>query len=117
MSPDPSWPGYKPLKRCVENIGSKSYQSATHDFRNAYNHRFSPRIIIGMTRMVTRQVNPQTKTVSYAFGGTPALTLETVVELLAEQCKFGYAGFESFKSLIREQERSISEHQFLYPPK
>ena len=109
------WPEYKPLKRCIEAIGNKSYQSATHDFRHAYNHRFSPRVVIGVTRMVTRQVNPETKTVSYAFGGTPALTLDIVVELLAQQCENSYASFEAFQRLTREQELSIAEYQLRYP--
>ena len=109
------WPEYKPLKRCIEAIGNKSYQSATHHFRHAYNHRFSPRVVIGITRMVTRQVNLETETVSYVFGGTPALTLDVVVELLAQQSENSNAGFEAFQRLIREQVLSIAEYQLRYP--
>lgn len=109
------WAEYKSLKRCVEALGNKTYQLETRNFRNAYNHRFSPRVVIGMTQMVTREVNPQTKSVSYTFGSTPALTVGTVVELLTQQLENAYACFESFQRLIREQELSISRYQLRHP--
>jgi hypothetical protein len=109
------WRQYKEFKRRVEKIGDKSHHRATRDFRNSYNHRFSPHVVIGITQIVTRQVAPKTKTVRYAFGTIPALTLESVVELLREQCKHGYAAFAAFQELVREHEASISEHQLRYP--
>jgi hypothetical protein len=105
------WRAYNPLKRRIEKINDKSYQVATQDFRTTYNHRFSPRVVIGVTRIITRHVDDKTKQVSYTFGGIPALTLEVVCELLSDQCKKSYAAFGAFQKLIREHEAAILEHQ------
>lgn len=106
-----SWSRYTPLKLRLEKFGDKNYQNATRNFRNAYNHRFSPRIVLGMTQGDFRQVDPVTKAVSYALGGVPALSLESVVALLTEQCERGYASFSAFQDLVREHEARIAAHQ------
>jgi hypothetical protein len=36
------WRAYKLLKQRLERLGDKTFQTRTHDFRHAYNHRFSP---------------------------------------------------------------------------
>jgi hypothetical protein len=105
------WRRYGPFKSRIERIGDKKYQTKTHDFRNTYNHRFSPHVVIGITQAVTRKVDQQTKQVSYALTALPALTLDLVVGLLVEQCNYSRKAFEAFQKLVREHERSISEHE------
>jgi hypothetical protein len=102
-----SWKQYAKLKTRLERIGAKDYQAATNDFRNAYNHRFSPRIVVGLTQIVTRRVDRSSGDVSYEFGGTPALTLKKVVELLEAQCQHCYRAFEAFQGMVREHEAAI----------
>jgi hypothetical protein len=101
------WSGYKLLKRRVERIGNKNYQTATCDFRNVYNHRFSPHVVIGISQIVKRQVEAHSKKVTYAFRCIPALTVKAVAELLNNQCKQSYGAFEAFQKLIGEHVRSI----------
>jgi len=105
------WPGYETLKARIEAINDEAYREATHDFRHAYNHRFSPRVVIGLTSFVRRQVDTQTKAVSYAFGYLQPLTLDVITELLTDQCRRGYAAFDAFQDLVRDHARSISERQ------
>ncbi|RYF49591.1 MAG: integrase [Cytophagaceae bacterium] len=102
------WKAWTKLKTKLERISNKTYQAKTKNFRNTYNHRFSPRVVLGQTNMVTRNVNAKTKGVSYGFGGTEPLTLKLVVELLEEQCENCYTAFEAFQKLVREQEKVIS---------
>lgn len=102
------WKQYGKFKLKLERVGDKTYQAKTHDFRNRYNHRFSPRIVIGQTGLVTRYVNPASKVVSYGFGGIGPLTLPLVVELLEQQCKYCYAAFEAFQKLVQEHEAAIT---------
>jgi hypothetical protein len=104
------WSRYDPFRLRVESIADQEYRDATHDFRNAYNHRLSPRVVIGLTQAVTRTVNPKSKAVSYAFGALPALALDHVADLLAAQCKRGRLAFEAFQDLVREHEKSIAEY-------
>lgn len=103
------WGRYDPFRLHVESISDQDYRNATHDFRNAYNHRLSPRVVIGLTQAVTRVVNAKSKAVSYAFGALPALALDHVADLLAVQCNRGRLAFEAFQGLVREHEKSIAE--------
>ena len=105
------WQHYVRLKDDIEKINDKAYQIATHDFRNAYNHRYSPRFVIGLTQLVTRKVDTQTGRVCYSFGSTSPFKVEAVVELLAEQGKHGNAAFEAFLTLVKEHAASISQYQ------
>lgn len=103
-----AWKTWTKLKTKLERIGDKTYQAKTKNFRNTYNHRFSPRVVFGQTNMVTRMVDVKTKQVSYGFGGTGPLTLKLVVELLEEQCQACYKAFEAFRKLVQEQEKAIA---------
>lgn len=102
------WKRYKKLKKSLEYIGAKDYQVTTINFRNTYNHRFSPRVVIGETQIITRNVDPETKMVRYSYGGTSPLTLEVVVLLLEQQYSHCYKAFECFQELVREHEEAIS---------
>lgn len=94
---------YNRFKRAVEAIGAKAYRDATGDFRNAYNHRFSPRFVIGMTGMVTRNRNEQSGGFYYGFGGREPLALPDIVALLATECRHCYTAFEALQALVEEQ--------------
>jgi hypothetical protein len=104
------WKRYNNFKTRLEKVGARDYQQGTHDFRNAYNHRFSPRIVLGISQVVTRRVDKANGTVSYGFGGTPALTLPHVVSLLEAQCQHCYRAFDAFQQLVREHETAIRIH-------
>lgn len=103
------WRRYKTLKKRMEGIGAKGYKQATNDFRNAYNHRFSPRIEVGITQVVTRHAKPD-GSVSYGFGGVYPLPLTSIVTLLEAQCQYCYQTFEAFKLLIKEHEEAIKAY-------
>lgn len=103
-----TWRTYTTFKQCVEKFGNKEYQTATHDFRNAYNHRFSARFVIGITKIVTREADPQAKSVQYSYGGMPALNLEFVTGLMDKQYQLGSEAFLAFQALVREHEASIA---------
>lgn len=104
------WKRYNNFKTRLEKIGAKDYQQGTRDFRNAYNHRFSPLIVLGISQVVTRRVDKANGTVSYGFGGAPALTLPHVVSLLEAQCQHCYRAFDAFQQLVREHESAIRTH-------
>lgn len=104
------WSAFKCLKTRLDTVNGKAFREATHDFRNAYNHRLSPRFVIGMTQMVTRHVDPKTKSVSYGFGGMEALDLAEVSALLAAQRDNCYGVFEAFQTLVQEQVTVITSN-------
>lgn len=105
-----AWKRYSTFKIRLEKIGGKDYQMATHDFRNAYNHRFSPQIVLGISNIVTRQISKTTGSVSYRFGETPALTLPHIANVLEAQCQRAHCAFVAFQQLVREHEAVINAH-------
>lgn len=98
---------YNRVKLAVEAIGGQAFRDATGDFRNAYNHRFSPRFVFGLTGMVTRQKNAGTGQFYYGFGGRDALALADIVDLLDAECTRTYAAFEALQRLVDEQIKAI----------
>lgn len=94
------------LKLALEKVCNKTYQAETLDFRNKYNHRYSPRIEIGITNLVTRNVDKGVY-VSYGFGGTQPLKLNTIIPLLENQHSALMNAFVSYQELVNEQIQSI----------
>lgn len=94
---------YNRFKLAVEAIGAKAFRDATVDFRNAYNHRFSPRFVIGMTGMVTRNRNEQSGGFYYGFGGREPLALADIVGLLTTECQHCYTAFQALQALVKKQ--------------
>lgn len=104
------WRRFRGFKRRVEPIGGAAFKEATDDFRNAYNHRFSARFLIGMSAMVTRKVQTSGQ-VSYGIGGSPPLNLAQVADLLAAERDHCYRAFEAFQTLVEEQCEAISRFE------
>lgn len=102
------WRRYNRLKTRLEAIAGKGFNKATHDFRHAYNHRFSARFMVGITQFVTREVNEGSGAVRYAFGGVPPLELDAIVPILRTERDRCYAAFEAFQALVREHEAVIA---------
>lgn len=101
------WKKFRSFKRRVEAIGGTAFKNATDDFRNAYNHRFSARFLIGISATVKRIVHEDGR-VCYGFGGTPPLGLNVVADLLATERDLCYRAFEAFQMLVEEQATEIS---------
>lgn len=106
-----SWKRYPKLKTAAEKLGNKAFQSGTEDFRNAFTHRFSTRIGVGITNFVTRIFDQGTGRVTYGFGGTPPLDLSEIIALLVAEAEKAYAVFERFQDLVAEQTAYVTERQ------
>lgn len=104
------WKQYKKFKNRLEKVSAKDYREGTHDFRHAYNHRFSARIVLGISQIVTRRVDESSGGVTYGFGGIQPITLPRLISLLEKQCQHCYLAFDAFEKLIREQEAAIRTH-------
>lgn len=102
------WRRYTRFKRRVEAIGASQYKESTLDFRNAYNHRFSPKFVIGMTNLVSRHVNETTGQICYGFGGRKPFDLDNIADLLATERERCYSAFEAFQVMVREHESAIT---------
>jgi len=106
-----TWRNYRRFKLKVEPIAGSGFKKQTHDFRNAYNHRFSPRLLLGLSNTVTRRVDKETGGVCYGIGGTPPLDLNKVADVLETECSHCYAAFVAFEALVKEQIETITEFE------
>ena len=102
------WKRYKKLKLALEKISSKKFQSNTDDFRNKYNHRYSPRIELGLTELVRRRVGDDGK-VSYGFGYTKPLKIDRLLPALTQQHANCLKAFEEYRKLINEHISAIGQ--------
>jgi hypothetical protein len=110
------WKAYRPFKRKVEPIAGRRFKAETDDFRNAYNHGFSPRLLLGVTNAAKRIVHPKTKRVSYGIGGTPPLDLNKAADLLSAERDHCYRAFEAFQRLVAEHTVAISAYEAAHAP-
>lgn len=101
------WKRYSRFKTRVEAVGGRRFQAESEDFRNAYNHGFEPRLLVGFTNGIRRVADRTTGAVAYEIGGTPPLDLNRVADLLEAECKLCYLAFTAFQSLIAEQIQAI----------
>lgn len=110
------WKEYKKLKIALEKIGNKKFTESTKDFRNKYNHRYSPRIELGHTEFVKRKVG--VGRVSYGMGYTEPLTLALLVPLLSDQYNIFLTALACYKNLIFSHieviEKGLKDINFKY---
>jgi hypothetical protein len=111
------WSAMPELLDTLDRLAAQAdYDAQTGNFRNRYHHRFSPRIGIGITGLVTRIVEPQTKKISYAIGGAEPLSLAQIRAFLGQQIAHAHEAYGAFKALVREFENAIvhweSEHSY-----
>ncbi|URW75917.1 hypothetical protein M9980_01415 [Sphingomonas donggukensis] len=99
------WKRYRAFKLKVEPIAGKKFKRASDDFRNAYNHGFSSRFLVGMTGVVKRIAKGGA--VSYAFGGNEPLGTGEIADLLEVERDHCYAAFDAFQRLVEEQVAAI----------
>lgn len=102
--------GLATFKRRVELIAGTTFRAATEDFRNAYNHHFSARFLIGMSAMATRIVCADGR-ICDGIGGSEPLNLDQAADLLATERDHCYRAFEAFQSLIEEHAAAIAEFE------
>lgn len=97
------WRRYNRLKTRIEAIGGQRLRKATADFRNAFTHRFSPRVETGITNFARRHFDPATGDACYSFGGTEPLGVKDLTVLLDAELDRCYAAFGAFQALVADQ--------------
>ncbi|HEY4201539.1 MAG TPA: integrase [Devosiaceae bacterium] len=104
------WGTYRSFKLKVEPIAGKTFKESSDDFRNAYNHRFSSRFVLGVTSIASRFKNEEGG-IGYAFGGNPPLALADIADLLEKERDLCYLAFEAFQELVGEQTVAIGQFE------
>jgi hypothetical protein len=96
------WTSYKPLKLALEKIANRTHRQNTNDFRNAFHHRYSQRIEVGMTNLVTRNIG-EDGSVRYGIGGMQPLKLATIYSELKSQHSLCLEAFSAYQKMVKEQ--------------
>jgi hypothetical protein len=100
------WQKFRRFKLRVEPIAGTTFKNKTADFRNAYNHGFSARFVLGITGLVSRE-RLKSGQVCYGIGGSAPLDLEEVADLLEIERDLCYRAFEAFQELVAEHAAAI----------
>ena len=103
----------------LRRLDDRNYRDSTSDYRNLNMHAIGPRLVQGVTKMVTRKVvvatwmEPQANGTfkpkpiagkfvpSYSFGGTEPLNPETARKASLKQYHIARDCFDSFTRLLR----------------
>ncbi|UXD24680.1 hypothetical protein FORC065_1831 [Yersinia enterocolitica] len=102
------WWVMKKLIPTLEKISNNEYKNETDDFRNKYNHRYSPRIEIGIYDLVKREINGEGQVI-YSLGSTPPLKLKNIIVTLKKQHECCLKVYELYQNLIAEQLESFDK--------
>jgi len=102
------WKYYREFKKTFDTINNEDFIRNTDNFRHIYNHRFSPRIVIGQTTFVTRSVSPSG--IEYGFGWREAFQLPLIVNWLSRERDHCMSTFGEFRKLVCEQLEAIGEY-------
>ena len=101
------WSTYPACEAAFKRIFKGDFEQRTLDFRHRNNHRFSARILIGLSRMVARRKDDASGNMRYVFGYTQPLDLKLIADATEDQCVCCYAAFDAFQALVREHEAAI----------
>tara|TARA_R110002095_G_scaffold142561_1_gene123512 strand:- start:633 stop:1508 length:876 start_codon:yes stop_codon:yes gene_type:complete len=112
------WPESTLILNSLRKINTTTYINKTSDYRNLANHSIGPRLGVGETRTVTRSIEPATVfeeaekgrftrvnvpgkvVVSYGFGGTLPLDLETVRAANLAQYQLARSCYTEYRTLL-----------------
>jgi hypothetical protein len=121
-----TWAGGEELLAAIRTLDDKSYKDATADYRNRVNHTIAPRLGVGETCLVTRNVRqaerlekqpdgsfllvpvPNKMSVGYGFGGTPPLDLVAAYQANLAQYRLAHDCYALFSSLLRRIVETIA---------
>jgi hypothetical protein len=101
------WAAYSNFRSIIRSICGESFKIQTDNFRNVYNHAFSPRLIFGEALSATRRVD-QSGRVSHEIRNRMPLDLNVIADALDPERRQCYLGFGAFQALVREQLNSIT---------
>lgn len=104
--PGNEWRSFRKFKKSLERIANKEYRDETGDFRNAYTHRFSRHIGLGLSVSVKREKSDDGY-IQFAIGELEPITLSELVEALTKQRHACAEAFSKFQKLIIEQVKCI----------
>lgn len=116
-----NWRHWKKLIAALNETGGRSLRDATDDFRNKYNHRFSPHFEVGLTQFVKRTPFDELpgdvraamhdhasdatgeQRFVYAYGESRPLMISDIVAALEKECGFFKKALLKFDALVEEQ--------------
>ena len=98
-----SWPA---LAAALSQLSDDSFNSASDDFRNRFNHGYPRGVEFGLTGLVRRNVGSD-GLVSYGLGSSPPLRIADLIPLLAQQHAAALDCYDTYINLVREQHAQL----------
>ncbi|WNN53790.1 hypothetical protein RIN66_07160 [Hafnia alvei] len=95
------WSCFSDLYKKMLEINDEGFIGETLDFRNKYNHRYSPKIEVGLTELIKRTKNSSGDVV-YKIGQTKPLKLKNIVISLIKQHKKCIEAYSLYQKLVMQ---------------
>jgi len=104
------WKYYIDFEQRLKELGGEKHKEKTENYRNRFHHRMPRHTFIGLSNMVTREVDKNNRSVSYTFGHLNPISYEETINLLKEQHETAYQCFGIFQKLIENQLKEIGAY-------
>jgi hypothetical protein len=113
-----NFPSARQFMKLLRNLDDEAYRQQTYDYRNLSSHSIGPRLGIGITRAVVRNVAQATELikqpdgtfisapipgrvrVSYGFGGTAPLNIEKALAANLEQYRRARKCYAEYRAML-----------------
>lgn len=105
------WSNHENFHTAYEGLCNESFIKSSNNFRHVYSHRFSPKIVYGISNVVNRMSGPSDGRRGYTMGSIGPLQLPSILEVLAPQLNQSSSTFRCFQNLVFEQIEKISQYQ------
>ncbi len=102
------WDNFKKFKSIFKNLAGDNYKGETIEYRNRWHHRLPIRTGIGISNLVTRNIDSQGK-VSYSLGYINPISYEKTIEILREQHKIAIECLKIYQDILHSQVTYINQ--------
>lgn len=102
-----SWKGWKKTSRKLERCDSRAFRDETLNFRNKYMHRHDLLVGVEAAQPVERQLDTDTGKASYNFGGTYAMELSEISQLVKAEFEAFSQAYIKFQEFVNEQKETV----------
>ncbi len=96
------WLAYKQLRLSMGQLADKKHQAEVNNYRHKFQHRYPPRIEVGLSEIIKRNINEAGR-VSYAIGYSLPLRIGQITSSLKGQHAAAMRVYKCYQELVNEQ--------------
>lgn len=107
--PMKNWRRSKGLFKSLSHVNTSNFKERTGNFRNKFAHRYAPRIEVGTTSSIGRDIGLDGRA-TYILFQKDSLPLKTAIDALHIECTELRGAFSAFEALVLEQKSKVDSY-------